>query len=123
MSLRKLTITEAIFPGSGMKLAITPKHTPILDIFSVIEAIYVKHPEADKFRLRERAALERREQPRPNITTYREETMQNLKRDKSLTILPANKLFWISDFMLKYLNSKLIILKKAGWLMASPMVM
>lgn len=45
--------------------------------------------ETDTFRWKIRSTLEKRKQPRSN--TYEEEAMRNLKRDKSIIILPAGK--------------------------------
>ena len=93
LSQRPLSTQEEDVLSLGVSFAITPRQIPYQEIISAIEATThrLDHRTAEALRLAVSGALQQAKAPRPNLTFQQRRAIQDLKRDESIVLVPADK--------------------------------
>ena len=93
LSNRVLTEEENDVLALGLNYAITPKQIPTLDIIAAMEATasHLDEEAAQKLRLEVSSVLISAKPPKKNLSGKLQKAIRDLRRDKDITILPADK--------------------------------
>ena len=100
MSLTEaLTDEEEKLLAHGPTFTIVPKNPPVVQYVAPIEQACTKLEEgkAEEFRVKVKAAIQKIQKPKPNITREERMALTNLKKDPSGMVLTADKGWhWLS---------------------------
>ena len=93
VSDKALTNEEEKLLAHGPNFAIVPKNPPIIQYVAAIEQVCTKLEEgkAEELRVKLKAAIQKIQKPKPNITREERMALTNLKKDSSRMILTADK--------------------------------
>ena len=93
LSNRVLTEGEKDVLALGLNYTITPKQIPTLDIIAATEATasHLDEETAQKLRLEVSSVLISARPPKKNLSGKLQKAIRDLRRDKDITILPADK--------------------------------
>ena len=93
VSHRTLSPQEEEVLALGLSFAIAPKQIPYHEIIAATEATSrrLDKPTADALRQAVNGVLQQAKTPRPNMSFQQRRTIQDLKRDETIVILPADK--------------------------------
>ena len=93
ISDKPLSADEERLLAHGPNYAIVPKDPPIVQYVVAIEHACTKLEEgkADEFRVQVKAAIQKVQKPKPNITKGERIAIAKLKKDPSRTVLTADK--------------------------------
>ena len=90
---KPLSADEERLLAHGPNFAIVPKDPPIIQYMAAIENACTKLEEgqADEFRVQVKAAIQKIQKPKPNITRGERKAIAELKKDPSRMVLTADK--------------------------------
>ena len=93
VSHRTLSPQEEEVLALGLSFVIAPKQIPYHEIIPATEATSwrLDKPTADALRQAVNGVLQQAKTPRPNMSFQQRRTIQDLKRDETIVILPADK--------------------------------
>lgn len=93
LSQKTLTDHETQVLAKGLNFAVTQNQIPKLDIISAIEDTAQKLPQnvSNEFRFKSKLCLEQLSKLNQNLTKIEKSSIGNLRRDKTIKILPADK--------------------------------
>ena len=93
LSDKQLNDSEISLLSKGMKFAMTQKEVPKEEIITKVESSLSKFdkPEAATIRAKVSLALQQAKAPKDNLTQRERKALLNLKKDKDIVILPADK--------------------------------
>ena len=90
---RLLSDPELKVLAKGLNFAVTPKKIPIVDYVTATESACrnLGQSEAEELRSRVNNILKKHRKPEPNIYKAEERAINDLRKDKNIKILPADK--------------------------------
>ncbi|KAJ8914806.1 hypothetical protein NQ315_014551 [Exocentrus adspersus] len=93
LSSKMLNTSQKLILSKGLNFALTPKDVPTLDIITSIEETCQKLSEdvSNEFRIRSKMILEKPLKIKSNISKEEMLALKELKNDKDIKILPADK--------------------------------